>query len=929
MKRKLLLFFGICLPALQMSAMPSSSFSLYDLTCEQEQNPVGIDTQQPCFSWKIFSESRGFIQSAYQILVSDAPELAERENGNIWNSGEVSSSQSILVPYNGQTLKPATRYYWKVRTWDNDGHPSAWSTVQSFTTGLPDGKDWGKARWIALENDRKDEYIVPGLTDTHKGLNGRKTGFYKLPQFRKSFTLKKPVKHALACVAGLGHFDLFLNGDKVGNHFLDAGWTKYDREALYVSFDVTRRLQTGENVLGVMLGNGFYNTPFERYLKLLISYGAPKMKLHLRITYTDGTKEEIVSDTSWKAAESPVTFSSIYGGEDYDAGRMQDGWTAAGFNDDSWPAAIPVNYAGILRSQRATPLVVHSELRAVTCYRNAKGNWLYDLGQNFSGIIRLSVRADGNKTVRLHPGELLNRDSTVNQSASGSPFYFSYTTRGDRRTEQWQPRFTYYGFRYVEVEGAVPAGRDNPDSLPEIIDLTGLHTCNSAPEAGAFVCSKPMFNRIHSLIDWAIRSNMASVLTDCPHREKLGWLEEAHLMQYSLQYRYNLSRMYAKVMNDMRTSQLPNGCIPTIAPEYVRFSNGFEDTPEWGSAFIICPWYVYRWYGDRRLLEEYYPAMQRYLAYLGTRADNHIIAYGLGDWFDIGPGNPGYAQLTSNGVTATAIYYYNTVIMQQAASLLGKTEDAARYETLAKEIKKAFNDTFHDRATGRIERNSQTANAMALYMGLVEDNRRAVILQNLIDDIRSRNNALTAGDVGYRYVLRALEENGRSDVIFDMNSKYDVPGYGWQLAHGATALTESWQAYGFVSNNHFMLGHLMEWIYGGLGGIRQQENSVAFGEILIDPQIVGDVRSAQTRYESPYGTIRCEWEKTDESYRITVSVPANSTAKIAIPATGMHQVTTYGLPLSESDDIKPAGTDNGKLWVAVGSGTYRFEVKIP
>jgi hypothetical protein len=435
-----------------------------------------------------------------------------------------------------------------------------------------------------------------------------------------------------------------------------------------------------------------------------------------------------------------------------------------------------------------------------------------------------------------------------------------------------------------------------------------------------------MFNQIHSLIDWAIRSNMASVLTDCPHREKLGWLEQAHLMQYSLQYRYNLVRLYWKIMEDMRASQLPNGCIPTIAPEYVRFANGFEDTPEWGSAFIICPWYIYKWYGDRRLLEEYYPAMQRYLDYLSTRADNHIVAYGLGDWFDIGPGRPGYAQLTSNGVTATAIYHYNTTIMQQIASMLGKSGDATRYSELAANIKKAFNEKFYDKSTGKIERNSQTANAIALYTGLVPDEHRNAILQNLIDDIRGRGNALTAGDVGYRYVLRALEDGGRSDVIFDMNSRYDVPGYGWQLSHDATALTESWQAYGFVSNNHFMLGHLMEWLYSGLGGIRQRDNSIAFGKIVIDPQITGDVKNAATSYESPYGTIRCQWERTDASYILEVAVPANSTAEIYLPATDVKQVTTYGTPLSASDDITVIGTDNGKLLVKVGSGNYRLRI---
>jgi hypothetical protein len=928
MKKNIILLLMLC-TVVSVSATPS--FSLYDLRCEQEKNPVGIDTQRPCFSWKTYSEKRNFIQSAYQILVSDTPEALNNNEGNVWNSGKVNSSQSVLTSFDGKPLKSFAIYYWKVRTWDKDNNLSEWSESQTFVMGLTDAKYWGNAVWIALEKDRKEEYTVPARLDfknIRETMGERSIGFYKLPQLRKTFTVQKPVKRAVVFVAGLGHFDLFLNGEKVGNHFLDAGWTKYDKQALYVAFDLTGNLNTGENVMGVMLGNGFYNIPLERYLKLIISHGAPKMKLYLHIEYIDGTTDKIISDKSWKATESPITFSSIYGGEDYDAGRVQEGWTNAGFNDKVWQQAIITDYPGTLNAQRATPLTVHSMIPTVKIFRNSKGRWIYDLGQNFSGIIRIAVKSKESKTILFRPAELLKNDSTSTQSGSGGPFYFAYTAKGEGQTEHWQPQFTYYGFRYVEVEGAVPAGKINPENLPEIEAITGLHTCNSADEAGSFVCSKPMFNQIHSLIDWAIRSNMASVLTDCPHREKLGWLEQAHLMQYSLQYRYNLSRLYPKIMEDMRASQLSGGCIPTIAPEYVRFANGFEDTPEWGSAFIISPWYIYKWYGDRRLLEEYYPAMQRYLEYLGTRADNNIVAYGLGDWFDIGPNRPGYAQLTANGVTATAIYHYNVTIMQQIASILGKSGDEARYRELAGKIKKAFNEKFYDNATGKIERNSQTANAIALYTGLVPDERRAAILQNLIDDIRERGNALTAGDVGYRYVLRALEDGGRSDVIFDMNSRYDVPGYGWQLAHGATALTESWQAYGYVSNNHFMLGHLMEWLYSGLGGIRQQENSIAFREIVIDPQITGDVQNATTSYESPYGTIRCKWMKTDEDFSMEVSIPANSIAEIYLPAMDVRQITTYGLPLSALDDIVVTGLNKGKLQLKVGSGNYQFHVTL-
>ncbi|MDR1880809.1 MAG: family 78 glycoside hydrolase catalytic domain [Tannerellaceae bacterium] len=895
--------------------------SLFHLTCEQEENPVGIETFRPRFSWRIQAEGRGFEQSAWQILVAGTEEQLLTDSGNLWDSGKVDSSASILLPYAGKTLEAGKRYFWKARVWDRQGKASPWSLVNRFQMGLPEKKDWGKAQWIALEKDRKEEILTTGTPV----IKGKKIGMYLLPQFRKEFAVGKEIRNATAYVSGMGHFELFLNGHKVGDHFLDPGWTKYDKHALYLSFDLTGLLKRGNNAVGVMLGNGFYNTPRERYLKLVASYGAPKMIMKIHIDYTDGSREDIVSAPDWKAAESPITFSSIYGGEDYDANREQAGWMLPGFDDRGWKNAVPAGYSPTLVSQRATPLKIRDRLPTVRLIETAKGDWVYDLGQNFSGILKLTVKAADSRPVKLHPAELLNPDNTVNQSATGHPFYFTYTPKGGG-VESWQPRFSYYGFRYVQLEGAVPAGKPNPAHLPEVVDITGLHTCNSAEEVGTFHCSSDMFNSIYRLIDWSIRSNMASVLTDCPHREKLGWLEQAYLMQHSIQYRYDIARLYEKTMRDMQSAQADNGLIPDIAPELVEFEGGFKDTPEWGSAFIICPWYIYRWYGDRSLIETYYPGMQRYMDYLASKADRHIIAYGLGDWFDIGPRHPGSAQLTSNGVTATATYYYNTLIMQQIAALLGKEADAARYGALAAEIKQAFNKTFWDASTRTYDRNSQAANAIALYTGLTEEDNREQTLKNLVADIRSRNNALTAGDIGYRYVLRALEANDASDIIYDMNCQYDVPGYGWQLAHGATSLTESWQAYGFVSNNHCMLGHLMEWLFSGLGGLRQAEHSVGMKEIVIKPEVVGDIHSARVSYQSPYGYILSDWKEDEKAFTLRLEVPANSTATVYLPASAIAQVTESGLPLSEADGILHTHAEKGRLVVKTGSGRYLFRV---
>lgn len=924
MKNKIAIILFFCI-SMTVSLTAQNTFSVYNLTCEHEENPLGIETVKPRFSWQVNAQKRNFEQSAWQILVADSEEELKADNGNVWDSGKQNTSLSVLNDFSGKTLEAGKRYFWKVKIWDKEGIVSRWSPVAYFQMGLLNEKDWNKAQWIALEKDKKDEIFTTGIADIERDLGDKKTGMYLLPQFRKEFSIKKGIKRATAYISGLGHFEMYLNGDKVGNNFLDPGWTKYDKCALYVSFDITDMLQPGNNVIGVMLGNGFYNIPRERYLKMITSYGAPKMKMNVQVEYTDGAVEHIVTDQGWKVTQSPVTFSSIYGGEDFDAGRVQDGWMKSGFDDKSWSKPVIAGYKTTLVSQRAAPLKVRDRIPVVQILQTTGGNWVYDLGQNFSGIPELKVKGGEKMPVKLYPAELLNPDHSVNQSASGSPFYYTYTAKGNG-IETWQPQFTYYGFRYVQIEGAVPAGKPNPDKLPEIVDITGLHTCNSAKEAGSFHCSNEMFNKIYNLIDWSMRSNMMSVLTDCPHREKLGWLEVAHLMQYSFQYRYDMARLYGKIMMDMRSTQTTDGLIPDIAPELVEFEGGFKDTPEWGSAFIICPWYVYQWYGDKQLIEEYYPDMQRYLDYLTSKADNHIVAYGLGDWYDIGPGNPGESQLTSNGVTATAIYYYNTTLMQKMALLLGRTDDAERYGKLAIQIKKAFNDTFWNQTTLKYDRDSQAANAVAIYMGLTTDDNREKTFSNLVEDIRKRNNALTAGDVGYRYVLRALEENNASEIIYDMNCKYDVPGYGWQLAHGATSLTESWQAYGFVSNNHCMLGHLMEWLFSSLGGVRQADHSVGFREIVFKPEIVGDIRDANVSFESPYGIIKSEWKDNEEKFLLRVEVPANSFATVYLPASDPSGITESGISVAEADGVSEILSENGRTVIKIASGVYNFSV---
>ena len=900
--------------------------AISNLKCEYQSRPLSVQNRMPVLSWEISSARRNVVQTAYRILVSDSRETLGQAVGNAWDSGKVSSAASIQISYAGKPLQPTQTYYWQVQLWDDQAQASDWSAVAEWQMGLLAPADWRGAAWIAYDQ-------LPAAKLNVLPTDGKKDAEYGnniLPLLRKEFTARKSIKKASIFISGLGQFELYLNGQKIGNHFLDPGWTKYDKQAQYVAFDLSGLVKRGSNALGVMLGNGFYYVPpvKERYRKLKVAFGYPKLLCRLALEYTDGSREDVVSDRTWKTTAGPITFSSIYGGEDYNAALEQPGWAGPGFNDQRWQPVRTVDGPPELPAQQQEPLQVFEDFKAQRVTQPQPARWVYDFGQNASGIVELRVKGHAGDTVRIAPSELLRADQTVTQGNSGRPYYFTYILRG-QGVETWRPRFSYYGFRYAQVEGGVPTGEANPRHRPEIVALTALHTRNAAARVGSFACSNDLFNRTDRLIDWAIKSNMASVFTDCPHREKLGWLEETHLMGSSVRYGYDIATLGRKTVSDMRASQLPNGLVPEIAPEYVKFEWGgdmFRDSPEWGSASIILPWYLYQWYGDRQVLAESYPLMQRYLAYLGTKANGHILSQGLGDWYDLGPKPPGLSQFTPMGVTGTATYYYDLTLAARVARLLGHAEDAAAYEQLGAEVRTAFNERFFDKATKQYATGSQTANAMAVYMGLVEPADRAAVIENIVQDIRSRHNRLTAGDIGYRYLLQVLDEAGRSDVIFDLNNRADVPGYGYQLAHGATALTESWQALPGVSNNHLMLGHLLEWLYGGLAGIRPATDAVAFNRIDIRPEPVGDVTSAQASYRSPYGLIASAWKKTGTTFELTVTIPANTTATVHLPATATARITEGGQAVAQHRDLTLLGFDRGKARIRAGSGTYHFLV---
>jgi alpha-L-rhamnosidase len=786
------------------------------------------------------------------------------------------------------------------------------------TAPVPDKTDtWANAKWISYEKLEDSMKVVPAVHGSGDELGNKCIKRSVVPMFRKEFSVVENIEKASINISGLGHYELYLNGEKVGDRFLSPGWTNYQKRIFYNTFDITTLLKNGANAIGILVGNGFYNVNRERYRKLVIAYGYPKLIFNITIHYKDGSVENIVSDENCRVLPSPITFSSIYGGEDYDATLEQPGWNTVGFNDSGWKTPVLISDStGILEPEKDYPLKVMQEFTVKNIFISKTGRTIYDFGQNASGIISLKVRGNRGAQVRIRPDELVNDEGNITQRSGGGPYEFNYKLKGEGE-EIWQPRFTYYGFRYADVEIIEPGNASGKTEIPE---LKMLHTRNSSPTVGSFSCSDTLFNQTFELINWGIKSNMASVATDCPHREKLGWLEQTYLIGPSMHYNFDIQTLYSKVVTDMMDSQLDNGLVPDIAPEYVPFQGGFRDSPEWGSAAVIIPWQLYKWYGNKEILQKAYPMMKRYVQYLQTTAKDDIISHGLGDWFDLGPKQPGEAQLTPKAVTATSIWYYDLQIAAKVAEMLGFKEDSKQFENLSAKVKEAFLNNFYNKQTSVCATGSQTSYAMSLYTGLIPEQDKEKVLNNLVDSIANNDYALTSGDIGYHFLVRVLSENGRSDVLYKMNNRSDRPGYGYQLKHGATSLTESWAALKNVSNNHMMLGHLMEWFYAGLGGIYQSENSVAYSEIIIAPKPVGNIKWVKCSFISPKGLISSDWKIDGKSFVLNVEVPKKASAIIILP----DDFKNSALKVIDLNGQKPVKVNvtNGEF--KIGSG--KFEI---
>lgn len=735
---------------------------------------------------------------------------------------------------------------------------------------------------------------------------------------RRPFAVRAGLQRALVSVCGLGQHEIALNGTKVGDWLLTPGWTEAARTCLYDTHDLTAALRPGANTLALTLAGGMHRVPppAGRYTKFTSALRPLVAIARLQLDYADGTTEIIGTDGRWQAAWGPTTYAHMFAGEDFDARLAAQ--------EPDWQPAVPAPApGGVLRgaSRAAPPLAAHETLRPVTVKALRPGVAVYDLGQNVSLMPRLRVHGPAGAEVKIIPGELLKPDGSVDRgSAGGGQAWWKYTLSGHRDGEKWFPSFFYHGSRYLQVELTAPAGAP----LPVVDSLEGVVVHTASPAAGEFACSDELFNRIRTLIRWAQRSNLVSVISDCPHRERLGWLEQYHLNGPALRYEFDLARLYAKCFGDMADAQTADGLVPDIAPEYVVFNGGFRDSPEWGSAFILAAWQHYQWTGDDAPLRAHFDAMQRYVAYLGSKAKDQIVSHGLGDWYDLGPNRPGYAQLTPIPLTATAFYFDCAQTLARIGRVIGRADEAARLEGLAAAIRTAFNREFFQADAGHYATGSQAACAIPLVMDLAAPEHRAAVLAALVRDVQTRGNAVTAGDVGYRYVLRALAAGGRSDVIFEMNHQSEKPGYGYQLSQGATSLTEAWTADRRSSQNHFMLGQITEWFYGDLAGLAPDPAAPGWKRAILRPQPVGELAWVRAAHESPRGRFAVEWRRAADRFILEVTVPPGARATVFVPTRDAARVTESDGPIAQAAGVTFLRAESGVAVLAVESGRYAF-----
>ena len=883
-----------------------STLKVERLRCEYQTDPLGIDTGEPRLSWWLRSSVRGASQTAYQILVASSPDQLKKDKGDLWDTGKLDSDSSIQITYKGKALKSRQQCFWKVRTWDEKGSPTGWSSVGKWTMGLLEPTDW-QGKWIQRVVKQTLVAVDPFDDDP-------------APLFRKSFMVEKPVASAVLSISGLGYFEPRLNGVKVGDHELDPGWTDFAKRVSYQTFDVTKQVKQGENALGVMLGNGFFNPlPIKMWghlnIRQHLAIGEPRLIAQLDIRFKDGSKQTVMSDRSWMVGDGPIIRNSVYLGEVYDARKEVKGWDSPGFDDSGWerPVVVAAEFVPVMSTQRTPPIRVTKTLKPVQISEPKPGVFVVDFGQNFSGVTRMKVKGPAGTRVRLRSGELLYKDGMLNGmtavtgQAKGGGKDYVYSGKGEPKTafqldeyvckgqgtETFQPRFTFHGFRYVEVTGY--------PGKPTLDSFEGLRMNSDVEQVGSFECSNPMFNKIQSMVEWTLLSNLFSVQSDCPHREKFGYGGDQVAASEMAIFTFDMARFYANTIDLMAEAQRANGGFTETAP-FVGIADaghGGQSGPvAWGSAYPVLLCDLEQYYGETNWQATQSERQRLWNSLLRSKLVNGFLSTGLNDHEALVDLSPELA--------GTAFYYLNLV------------KSGMNLASNAKEIqatKARYNERFLDKKTGKYDKGTQASQAISLAIGLVPDEVKSKAVDVLIKDIVAHDYHLTTGIFGTKYVFQVLSDAGRSDVAYRIVNNKTFPGWGHMLENGATTIWEHWEfSDNTFSHNHPMFGSVSEWFYKALAGIQPDPTGPGFKNFFIRPSVVGDLTWVKAHHDTMYGRIVSSWKLEGNKLTMTVVVPPNTSATVFVPGT---QVTESGKAVQVSHGA-----------VDIGSGIYQFESKI-
>ncbi|MGC8639815.1 MAG: family 78 glycoside hydrolase catalytic domain [Isosphaeraceae bacterium] len=886
------------------------------LRCEYRVNPLGIDVKEPRLSWIVTSSQRGQRQTAYQVQVaSDAKNLSPpAHTPDLWDSGQVASDATTAIVYAGKPLVSDERCFWRVRVWDKDGKPSAWSAPASWSMGLLSASDW-KAEWIGYDKPR-EAAVEKSRFDSVKLV-------LPAPAYLGTrFQVQKPVRQATLYSTSLGIHDTYLNGKRVNDDYFNPGWTDYNKRVYYRAYDVTNRLHPGANALGAILADGWYSG-YVGFGKMRDHYGKhTRLKAQLQIVYKDGSTEVVATGPAWKAASGPIREADFLMGETYDARLAMKGWDTASFDDSGWsPVVTGAEVKPVVQAHPGPGVKPFAEIHGQHWTEPKPGVYVLNLGQNFAGVPRLKIQGEPGQKITLRFAERLNPDGTIYttnlRSARSTDTYIC----AGKGMETWSPRFTFHGFQYVEITGV--------KSPPTADTVTGIALSSATPVVGRFECSDAMLNKLHSNGYWTQRANFIDIPTDCPQRdERLGWTGDAQVYIRTATLNCDVQAFFTKWLVDLADGQRKDGQFPMVAPVKVA---GDDGGPAWADAGVICPWTIYQVYGDRRLLARQYPSMVKFIEFCRERSTPELLPpkryHCFGDWLSIGANTP-------TDVIYMAYFAQCTRLTAQAARVLGKTADAARFDELYQQIKHAFNKTYVA-PDGRIKGNTQAVYVLALASDLVDGERANQAATYLVEDIQKRGH-LSTGFVGTKDLMLVLSKIGRYDVAYKLLFNDTFPSWGFSIKHGATSIWERWDGWtpekgfqdpGMNSFAHYSFGAVYQWMVENIGGIKTDGPS--YKQIIIEPHPGERLKSARVSYKSIRGEIASSWTKEDGNLRLDVTIPTNTTATVILPASGPDAITESGRPVAQAEGVKIESSEGNRTVLKVTSGRYTFVAKTP